>query len=286
MPIPKSNTRPPRVTELTLTTLLGAAVPLEGVDGQNRWMGGVQWQPKSTRAISTSAVDVCNPADFVNPGYACEPINATTTTQAAFQVYDALNASHVDSLPTDLEELLDDRWRVMISAAFAKELVGGAASGGTNLAARAHAPVQRAFGAAALTVAQGIAVLEDDLARTLFNGEGVIHMPPGILSIAYAQQIVDNEIDGVWRTPNGHRVVADAGYVDMKEPSGQAASALMTEWIYASGPIGVAATEPEFLGFSANEMSDMTRNKMVRWKNAYGVLVFDPAPVTAVLVNY
>lgn len=281
MAISKLLVEAPAVASRTIGTLLSAVTVLPADGVAERWMNGVTWQPRPTRALSVSAVDTCNPADFVNPNYAC----VAAIEQSAFQIYDAFNASALDHTPEIIDGYLSDRDRLQQSAAIATELLNGAASGGRSLASTATAPAMRAFGTAAVTVQQGIAILEDDLARTLYGGQGIIHLSPGLLGLAIQNAGLSYR-DGQWYTALGHRIVADAGYVDAKEPAGQAASAAMKEWIYASGPIVLASTASELLGGPANEFMDMTRDKFVRWMTSYAILQFDPDPVTAVLVDY
>jgi hypothetical protein len=281
MAISKLLVEAPAVTRRTIGTLLGAVTVLPGSASDERWMNGITWQPRPSRALSASAVDTCNPADFVNPNYACVP----AIEQSAFQIYDAFNASALDHTPDIIDGYLSDRNRLQQSAALAAELLTGAASGGRSLSSTATAPAMRAFGSAAVSVQQGVAILEDDLARTLYGGQGMIHMSPGLLGLAI-QNAGFSFRDGEWYTALGHCVVADAGYVDAKEPTGLTASAAMKEWMYASGPVVLGSTAADLLGGPANEFMDMTRNKFVRWMSSYAILQFDPDPVTAVLVDY
>ena len=281
MAIHKLTVEAPRVTKRSIGTLLNAVQVLPVDAAADRWLAGITWQPRPSRALSASAVDVCNPADFVNPNYAC----TAAIEQVAFQIYDAFNASALDHTPEIIDGMLSERDSLQQSAAIASELLTGAASGGRSLSSTATAPAMRAFGTAAVTVQQGIAILEDDLARSIYAGQGLIHLSPGLLGIAI-QNAGLSFYDGQWHTALGHRIVADAGYVDAKEPSGQAASAAMKEWIYASGPIALASTAADLIGGPANEFTDMTRNKFVRWMSSYAILQFDPDPVTAVLVDY
>lgn len=270
--------------EVASDATLLAAIPEIPTNGlAERWSAaGITWQPTPQTALSGGAASACDPASPSNPNYACTP----AITQLAFWLYDAFNASYLDTEVGYADALMDERWAIRISAAFAKELLDGVLSAsGRSLSANAHAPAQRAFAAGSVTMLQGIGILEDDLARTIGNARGILHIPPALFNHAVTQATV-RERDGRWYTPRGNLVVSDAGYVDAKEPTGQAASAAMKDWVYASGPVRFAATGAETLGNAANEYSDMTRNRFVRWKQGYGILQFDPAPVTAVLVDY
>jgi hypothetical protein len=146
-------------------------------------------------------------------------------------------------------------------------------------------------------------VLEDDLARTLRGQTGMIHMPPGLLGQACESYDLEMGVDGQYRTPLGHVVVADAGYVDALAPGNNAASAASTEWVYASGPVlyrksgirmvdggNIGSTMTDYTGRedlrSADYTGFHTRNDMVRYADVFGIFQFDPAPVTACLASY
>lgn len=249
----------------------------------DRWLtAGITWQPKPSRGFQGGAIAVCNPASPTASGNAC----VAAVSQLPFGVYDSLNATYVDTEVGWVDALLDERWPTMISSVFAKELLDGALSAsGFSFSSQAHAPAQRTFLAGSVTVSQGIAILEDDLARTLYNAYGLIHLGPVPFQLAVGAQAIHDE-GGVWKTGRGNTVISDAGYVDAKEPTGQVASPAMKDWIYASGPVRYASSGVQRPGNAANEFSDMTRNTFVRWTMGYGILQFDPAPVAAILVDY
>jgi hypothetical protein len=90
---------------------------------------------------------------------------------------------------------------------------------------------------------------------------------------------------GVLETPNGHIVVSDAGYYQPAPPSGQAAATAGTDWVYASGPVWWQASDMMGLG-AGSETYKFSRNEIHRWISGYGILVFDPCPVTAALATY
>ena len=261
--------------EITFETAWG------GDAGANAWLNGITWQPRPNRPLHGGAVNTCDPADPTDPNYGCP----TSITQAAFELYDAFHAPLLEYTADEVAQILLDRYDHLHSPAFATELINGALSGGSSFSNTAHAPTLRAFGAASLPVEHGIAVLEDELSRTLRGTAGMIHIPPGLLGNAWWVAGL-REVNGRFFTALGHEVVADAGYVDAKEPSGQAASGAMMEWMYASGPVRYKKTAPQVLGFDPNEYTNMSRNVVYRWLTAYGILQFDPEYVTAVLVDY
>jgi len=87
------------------------------------------------------------------------------------------------------------------------------------------------------------------LTHILANGRGLLHMSPTMFSyIVAAFPGWLNREGNVWISPNGHSVVADAGYTGAAKAA--AAGALLAEWIFATGPMEVVlgpidATPPD-----------------------------------------
>lgn len=266
---------------------------------QNRWLMGVTWQPEPCRGLTTGDVEICSALDFPNNPNTF-PDCETAITQTPFSVFDALKGSLPDTFPEDLERILRSRFLIKRSGAFGKELLSGAGSGDMALSKSAHAPTLRAFGTA-VPIWLALAVIEDELARTLY-GKGYIHISPGLLGQARATYGLMLNSQGVWETPLGNCIIADIGYVDAKEPVGQAASGTNSDWIYGSGPIRYRLTEPRMvdgdnIGSTITNFTGVvgsgqqppafgTRNVSKRFINSQGILIFDPCPVTAVLASY
>lgn len=247
----------------------------------DRWLGGVTWTPTECLDLLLTDVEVCNRVDLTdNPRDCVAPI-----TQSAFNVYDAFQGSTLEYTREEIEEEITYRMPTLVSAAFATELISGATSGGRGLADDAHAPTEAAFGTV-LPVWQALAALESDLARTIGGAQGVIHLPPGMLAQGVTEYGFRLE-NGQYETPLGHKVVADAGYVDAAAPNGQVASGAGEDWVYASGPVEYQMTEP--MTINGPEMAsgfDRTRNTLTMFREVAGILVFDPCPVVAVLATY
>ena len=249
------------------------------------WLHGATWNPIGLSDPVVAAVDTCTPADFALTanGRSCQ----AAVTQTAFQFFDAFQDTLIDIGPggiDKIDQLLADRFDQWESWAFARALVGTASYGGTTLASVAQAPAGVAFGSAALPVGTALAVLESHLARKMQNGRGMLHIAPGLLG-----QAVDSyglrEVNGTWRTPLGNVVVADGGYVDAGQPTGQAAGTAAASWAYASGPVWYRKSGMEILGGGWQSI-DISRNSVKRWLDSYGILIFDPSPVAAVLAAY
>jgi hypothetical protein len=254
---------------------------LSGVD--KRWIHGVTWNPNPTRNPTVAAVDTCSPADFTDPSYGC----ITAVSQNAFQMYDAFSSPVLNFDDSDLDEKVLGRFANWSSWAFARELLSGTASGGLAFRTSAHAPTGVAFTSAATPIWNALAILETELARTIHNGRGIIHMPPGLLG--QAAETYELEVDpatGQYVTPLGNLVVADGGYVSSPAPTGGTASGVAEDWVYASGPVWYRATGPLLIGEESYEWINLSRDSRRRFLDSYGILVFDPAPVTAVLASY
>lgn len=250
-----------------------------------RWINGITWNPLPSRPFLTHSTDICVQADFTDPNYQC----VAAVTQKAFIVYDAIIGSAIEWEPGDLNDILEERVPYMMSASFATELITGAASGsGFSLSSKAHSPSGNGFGSPATPIWNAIAVLESELALTMFGGQGTIHMPPSFLGEAVTRAGV-RFIDGQYQTTTGHLVIADAGYTAAAAPTGQAAAGVAQDWIYASGPVRYAiADDDEGFDDMANisTFMDFTKNRYRRWESTYGILQFSPAFVTAVLTSY
>lgn len=247
-----------------------------------RWLGGVTWTPRPCRPISVGSVDACNGADFTNPDYAClAPIE-----QLAFSLYDAFNGP-LSEFSSEVDDELLMRLDVQESWAFARELLGGAASGGMSLSGSATEPTGVPFGSDAQAVYNAFAAVESELCERLYGATGIIHVPPAMMPIALRWA-------GVTRTGNryysalGHTVIADAGYVNPPAPTDVDApdAGSAEDWIYGSGPVAYKYKSPEPLGELINQFGSIAHNLFERWMTAYGLLVFEPCAVTAVLASY
>lgn len=271
-----------------------ATVATQGSEQSNpyRWLDGVRFQPRPCRGIQILSLLPCVDQTFDITGTDCQAY----VLQMPFELLDTLNGSPLQLTMEDLDLLLNERADMMKSWAFAKALIGPVITAGTlTLAATAHAPVGQPFNSAAIPVNRAIAVLENELARTLFGAAGMIHMSPGLLHLAQSAGGLDEvENDdgteaGYYETANGTRVVSDAGYVDAQKPQTGAVSDQTVgtdDWIYASGPVEYQYYDAGFIGNDTTESTDIAHNKLRRYRSATGMLIFDPCPVTAVLASY
>lgn len=281
MPAPKLAIDTMLPAPRTLGTLLAGAMelPLPAGTLPERWMHGVAWNPHPCRDPLAGAVNTCSPANFTDPNYGC----VAAVEQEAFQMYDAFEGALLEFDPADIDAKLRARQQNWVSWAMARELLSGAASGGLSLSSEATAPTGIAFGSAATPIVNAIRVLESELTERLHNGVGVIHIPPAMLATASEEAGVFAVGDRFF-TPLGTLVIADGGYANAPAPTGEAASPDGEDWAYASGPVWYRLSDPELIG--GTDWLDRPRNHLMRFIDQYGLLVFDPCPVTAVLATY
>jgi len=279
----RAESNEPSVGPSLLSAISTFPMPTEAAGLDRRWMSGVTWQPCPCTALTKTLADVNSPAATV---IAPVRVPLAAITQKPFSIQDVfdVNAIEWDYQFDRVDSDMKDRFFDQVSALFTKELVTGTASTGRSLLTDAHAPSERAFNVSATPAFAAISFLENELARKLFGEAGIIHLSPGIFTLV-AWRLVQRA-DGSWWTPRGNRVVADSGMVDASAPTGAAASGANDDWIYATGDIFYQSTEPELLGDLAREWIDISTNKVERILQSFGILVWDPCPVTAILASY
>lgn len=286
--------------ELNIQLGLGVAQPRrlidvlpripEVLDNTNplRWLQGVSWEPWPCRALTVDGEEMCVEGTFDVVPSDCEPF----LTQPPFRVSDAIRRVTLDTSMDGMESVLLTRFNMIVGAAFAGELLSGAGSGGYSLSNTATAPNGAAFNDPASSPAYGLQVLEQEIAERLQGIVGYIHCSPGILSRFVAECGLRLNERNLWETPAGNIVISDAGYINAPEPTGGIASGEGTDWVYASGPIWFESTVPMLIGvgsetFEGSKVSTpWDRNTFVQYVGGFGIFVFDPCPVTAVLVGF
>ena len=176
-------------------------------------------------------------------------------------MFDAFTDTLMDFGPGATDEfdaILTARFAQWQSWAFARALMGTAvvASARTlsSVATAPHGRPVRLPGNPA--VERAFAILETHLARKIQNGQGLLHIAPGLLARAVTEYGVYRE-GSQWLTPLGNVVIADGGYADAQPPTGQAAGTA-AEWVYSSGPVWYRASGLELIGDSWQSI-DITR---------------------------
>jgi hypothetical protein len=263
-----------------LSTLPELAVDEASPAGTPRWLDGVKWVPAECGWLAASSADGACVAHVMDTSLrrTCrEPV-----TQKPFRVDDAFRASVLIENSQDIPADMKAFWSQSLSAVFANELLSGTASGGHSLSSVAAAPGAIPFGSGAVVLTSALQVIETHLALQIGNRRGVIHLPPGLLALAVASYGLQ-ERGGRWYTPVGNLVAVDAGYVTSVTPAdgGAVAAAANEFWVYGSGPVGWARLDAPH-----RDAVNIGIDECTRWNEGYGIWVFDPCPVTAVLVEY
>lgn len=263
----------------TLPTLVDDETSPGGVP---RWLDGVTWQPTPCGWTSASSADGSCVAHVMNPALRRTCLNAIV--QKPFRIDDAYRVSAATALTQDIPGDMAAFWAQSLSAVFASELVSGVASGGHSLSSTATEPDEIPFGSTAVALTSALPVIENELGRRIGSRRGAIHMPPGLLALAVADYGLQF-IDGKWYTPAGNLIVVDGGYADavhpVDAPEGDTVAAAVNEaWVYGTGPVAYAYKPPAPL-----EAIELERNEETIWNEGYGIWVFDPCAVTAVLVE-
>lgn len=243
-----------------------------------RWQFGVKFVPRDCKPLRTLGAD-CAPVNKIVDLY------EDVTTQPAFTLYDGLQCSILSNNPAEMAQQLTNNLDVLASAIFANELVSGLASGGNSLSSTAAVPLG---GLNSLPISAALNFLEDELGVRLQGAVGMIHVTPGVLGALVRNGSVRIEGDS-YTSPSGHTVVGDAGYVTpgigMLPPVGQPLAVDGQEWMYASGPVLYKQSPIDELGEDIEQM-DWARNTLLKLQEKYGILVFEPCPVIAVLACF
>ena len=269
--------------------LLDRGLLLDQIDqfdtGDLRWMlEGVTWQPRVcgrgfevVRQYSNACLDDPHDPDTIPQ---CTP----WVEQSAFTFKDRLSGSNLELEPGELAAELAARWREMVSWAFANTL-SSRVTGLKTLPSEATAPTGIPFGTAATPLYNALANIESEFAVRQFSRSGVIFLPPGLIGNAIGEYGVEWR-NGRYRTPVGNVIVVDPGFFGADAPTGQSASGTAEEWVYASGPVYYRSTAPSFDEVRRDGVGAWDRNIINAFGDSYGIFVFDPCPVTAVLTSY
>lgn len=255
-------------------------------DGNNRLTAGVTWLPWGEITLTAEAVGCA--VDYSKSARDLPRQMA----QYAFLIYDALTCNKLSGMLDELWSRLEHNFMVGLSAAFARQLEF-AADGGIGLigadnyngnSAADYRPV--GFGGAATSLRVALNTLEQYLASKILDSTGMIHMTPGLLSLAAADYLV--EWDGsVYRTHTGHIVVGDAGHTGLSTPTGGAIGTAAAPWIYATSDVWWALKEqPKLMEAETGEGYEWLRKNIDRpMLETYGILVFDPNILAAAKVT-
>lgn len=253
--------------------------------GSSRLTAGVTWLPWGEITLTTEPVGCA--IDY-NKSARELP---RTMAQYAFLIYDALTCGKLSGMLDELWARVDHNMLVGLSAAFATQLES-AADGGLGLVGANNyngdtaADYVPAVGGAATSLRVALNSLEQYLASKMLDSVGMIHMTPGLLSLAAADYLV--VWDGtVYRTHTGHVVVGDAGHTGTSTPTGGAQGTAAAPWIYATSDVWWAVRDqPLLMEAETGEGYELLRKNVDRpMRETYGILVFDPNILAAARVT-
>lgn len=168
-------------------------------------------------------------------------------------------------------------------AAIEKELMTG-----TNLPVNPHLSDGNGtfpWGNTATTVANGLAVLEIEIAKS--GRAGLIHASPAVVSAASREYMVFNDPkSNVLRTVNGTVVIPGQGYADGSHPlGGHPGAGVAQDWIYATGPIDIRRSEIFVIPDDVSAALDRATNEIVYRAERYVLVDWDTVVQAAVLVD-
>lgn len=256
----------------TTARLLDVAESIPGFDSR---FGDKEWLPWPGVEANTDAV-LCETIYTKTPRDLPELQN-----QPAFLLWDSLTCSTLGIRLSTLARLLGENVTDFLSATLAAELESAAGSGGASLASTAVI-----VSGTATSLAVAFAMLEDHLGTVLHGGLGVIHLTPGLFTLAVASGLVDADTH---KTPTGHDVIGDAGHTGDVAPAAGGAPGAGEKWIYASGDIWYETSAIKgVLEVSEEDAAPVyvLQNDNRPLAERYGLIVFNQDLVGAALVDY
>lgn len=254
--------------------LADAALPLFDTNG--RIEAGVHFCPIGCSGLDSWIDSTCAEVDI--------PDSNPDTELASFVSFLA-SASEVSPARYDegwIASRIRSRIDVMYSAAVAAEVQTGAITDNPSLQHNASHVV-----ASSVPIATGMFAIEDILAD-FDNAQFFIHMDPATFYLVASNEDVQYEA-GLYFTPSGHIIVADAGFDGTLPPDDpDTGNPLTTDadgrWIYASLPVYGWTGPARTLGGETGRL-DMTRNTRTDIAVKPALAVFDPCVVAAVQVD-
>lgn len=221
--------RPSPVLAAPRTGLLAAASVSDSL-GNVRWGKGVAWLSElhqtDSEAFGARPID-CSDSDAIALG---ADDKAPTGGADPFLVYAFDWCSAMEGLDQrDWQGRARRLLEATQSRSIAKEFWSGAISSARTLSNTWLAKTGSSIVTSAATApGKALALLDHYVVDALSNGTGMIHCTAKTLDRMVQDQALVKE-GGLWRTPNGNIVVADAGYSGDKDGVDAA-----QEWMFAS----------------------------------------------------
>ena len=256
----KTQVEPLAISARMEATALSVYRPLTGA----RIGGGISFNPLGCIDDITGVIydELCGPITPFEPNVV---VPSTCVEFEPFSMHLELEQDNLTGMSAaEVDAYLDQHMRLWQSAVIAREVRDAAYSDNPYFTNEADTVT----GLDATSVG-ALAAVEDALAVKIGNGAGMLHMTPGMLTILASKGAVSDS-GGTWRSPTGHQVVADAGWVG----SGG------TGYIYGSGPVYVAV---------ANEYDAQTLqladNRFSTFRKLDALVAFEPCAVVRAAVT-
>lgn len=195
-----------------------------------------------------------------------------------FVVYTGDTCSTIGARGVDLEDRARRHIEIVQSFQIAAELWDG----DLNLDATSLADVSAdTLTGAATTPVDALGMVDWGIGRATMGQQGMVHMTPQILVDLVTNGTLHLE-GGLWLTPMGNIVIADAGYSG-DGPNGEIAGA--TQWIYGTTMIYLRLGEIDFVSNKPSEIIDRSVNTIEYWVWRAAAWEWDECAHVAAQVN-
>lgn len=244
-------------------------------DARTLWINGVTFNPEACAPGSLSGVDCATDFPDWSTGGATNP---ATVIQDAFVVWAADQCSTLGSVSRDFEGRARRALLASESYMIAQEFqLGALALDGRRLSDNTAETIT----AAAVAPGVALGMLEWSLGRCQRGKRGMIHCTIQVLDALVQAYAIENA-GGVWLTPMGNIVVADAGYTGAT-PAG--ADATTSQWMYATGMVYLRLGSVEAAAAQTVDQVDRSVNtrRFVAWRPV--LIEWDECCLKAAQVN-
>ena len=282
-PAPAAN---PRTGLLATLGALGYVTEDTGVDSL-RWLDdGAEYQPPAcpTSVSDRVSIDVCNGGNLPDLTTVRPTLSASSFVVVGEEVCSTFGHGGRD-YEADARLALTRTLSYQVAA----ELASGTVRGPGTLgevgpyfdADDVYADNDGLFDCTAKAKPlEAFAVMEDSLATMATNGPGLIHMPPHLLAVMVATEVVRRE-NGQWLTPTDNVVVSDGGY----GPGSVATVKGSANWMIGTGPIYAHLGPVEVLGGLNVPSTVIADNTVKVWATRPVLLLADYCAWTCVTVT-
>lgn len=254
----------------------GVVAAFPTISDNSKWQNGITFTPEACAPGAIGGVTCAADLPDMHTGGGTNP---TTVEADPFVVWAADQCSLLASTTRDFEGRARRALAASESFVLAAELWEGDLTGvsGRRFADGTASTVTTA--AVAPDVALGM--LEWALGRCNRGRQGMIHVTPQVLVGMVKDGLLTNA-GGLWLSPMGNIVVADAGYSGAT-PAGAAATT--SQYAYATSMIFLRLGEVEFMGDELIDTVDFRVNtrRVIAWRPA--VFEWDECCLLAAQVN-